>query len=118
MNLLIVEDNEQVRQMIKAVLLDLAENIFECGDGSQALDLYARHHPDWVLMDIKMGEMDGLEATRQIKVSFPDAKIVIVTNYDDAVLREEARQAGACAYVLKENLLNVVGVLCATRVQE
>lgn len=111
MNLLIVEDNAQMRQMIRNVVKEVAEEISECADGAEALTLYEQHRPDWVLMDIRMRGLDGLSATRQIKDAFADAKIIIVTNYDDVNLREAARQAGACGYVLKENLLDVVRIL-------
>ncbi len=58
-------------------------------------------------MDIKMQEMDGLAATRQIIANYPQARVVIVTNYDDSDMREAAHDAGACAYVVKDNLLAV-----------
>lgn len=107
MMILIVEDNEQMRRMIRSITADVAEECFECSDGREALAAYARHRPDWVLMDIKMKEMDGISATRQIKDSYPEARVMIVTNYDDAALREAARNAGACEYVVKENLLDL-----------
>jgi len=55
--------------------------------------------------------MDGITATRQIRASDPTARIIIVTQYDEADLREEAKAAGACGYVRKENLLEVVQLL-------
>jgi CheY-like chemotaxis protein len=113
MTILIVEDNEPMRQMIKKLLGDLTEGFAECGDGAQALGAYRQYHPDWVLMDIKMNEMDGLAATRQIKAAFPKARIIIVTGYDDPRLRAAAHNAGACAYVHKENLLELRRVLIA-----
>ena len=58
-----------------------------------------------------MKEVDGLTATRQIKAAWPDARIMIVTNYDDPQLRQSALLAGACEYVTKENLLAVRRVL-------
>jgi CheY-like chemotaxis protein len=111
MNLLIVEDNDQMRRMIIKLVGGLAEHTYECSDGAEALSAYMMHRPDWVLMDAKMKEMDGISATRQIKASYPEANIVIVTDYDDADLREAARKAGACEYVTKENLLDVRRVL-------
>ncbi|MGH9873340.1 MAG: response regulator transcription factor [Pyrinomonadaceae bacterium] len=109
--ILIVEDNEPMRQMIKKLVGDLTEAFKECVDGAQALAIYKRYRPDWVLMDIKMKEMDGLAATREIKAAFPQARIVIVTGYDDTRLREAAQVAGACAYVHKENLLELRQIL-------
>ena len=105
MKLLIVEDNPEMRRMIRRVLADLAPEISECDDGSEVLASFARHEPDWVLMDIGMKEMDGLTATRHLLARWPQARVLIVTNHDDDVLREQARQAGAIGYVLKENLL-------------
>lgn len=112
MDLLIIEDNDRMRGLIKQLVGDLAAAIYECGDGAEALPAYARHRPDWVLMDIQMGQLDGLEATRQLKAAWPEARICIVTHYDDEETREAARSAGAQAYVVKEDLLAVRRILC------
>ena len=111
MKLLIVEDNASMRQLICSLVSDLAGCIHECSDGAQALAAYTEHRPDWVLMDIKMAEVDGIVATRQIKAAFPEANILIITDYDDARLRETARLAGARDYVVKENLLEARRIL-------
>ncbi|HEY6333999.1 MAG TPA: response regulator [Blastocatellia bacterium] len=78
MRILIVEDNPSVPRMMVSFLSRLAGEIDECGDGAEALTAYSKRRSDWVLMDIKMAEVDGLTATRQIKAQFPDAKIIIV----------------------------------------
>lgn len=111
MNLLIVEDNDQIRRMIVELVRGLAAHTYECSDGVEALAAYMMHRPDWVLMDVQMKEMDGITATRQIRASYPEANIMIVTDYDDADLREAARSAGAREYVTKENLLEVRRIL-------
>lgn len=111
MILLIVEDNRSIRRVIRSVVSRLAEQIYECEDGADAQAAYLQHQPDFVLMDISMKGVDGLTATRQIRKADPRARVVIVTNYDEQDLREEASRAGACGYVLKENLLELVGVL-------
>ena len=54
-----------------------------------------------------MEEIDGVEATRQIKAAFPEARVIVVTGHADAKLRDAAHSAGACAYVHKENLLEL-----------
>ena len=105
MKILIVEDNQPMRRIIRRIVTDVADEVIECGDGAQAFALYAEQLPDWVLMDIEMAEVDGISATRQIKAGFPNANILIVTNYDDAGLREAANEAGACGFILKDNLL-------------
>jgi len=115
MKVLLVEDSEPVRRAIKSFIEDLAEQVYECADGRDALGEFARHRPDWVLMDIKMGDVDGLAATRQIKAAFPDARVVMVTSYDEQSFREEARLSGACGYVLKENLRQLAKILAGER---
>lgn len=104
MKVLIVEDNPAMRRMIRRVIAQVAGDICECGDGVTAYSLYSELRPDWVLMDIELGVVNGLAVTRQIKRDYPDASIIIVTNYNDAQLRNIAFQAGAYDYVLKENL--------------
>jgi len=111
MNLLIVEDNLKMRRMIKSIVGGLADRIDECEDGDEALALYSKNHPDWVLMDIHLKETNGIEATREITSIFKDAKIIIVTNYNDAHFRESAREAGAIDYILKENLLDILPII-------
>ena len=106
MKILIAEDNELMRSLIRNVVKDLG-TVLETSDASEAVAVYEEHQPDWVLMDIRMGTTNGIAATRQIKTAFPEARIVIVTNYDDGDLREAARSAGACEYVLKEDLLSL-----------
>ncbi len=113
LKLLIVDDNAQVRSMIRRFIGDLAEEIRE-DDGETAFDAYAAFLPDWVLMDIEMKHTNGIIATGQIKAAYPQANIVIVTNYDDDCLRERAAAAGARGYVLKENLFDLRGMLTAS----
>src|SRR5215831_19309025 len=103
--LLIVDDSDHIRKLIANLVWDLADSIVECTDGSEALAAYQKHKPDWVLMDLKMKILDGIDATRQIKTEFADAKIMIVTDFDDPDLREAALRAGAREYVVKEDLL-------------
>ena len=107
MKLMIVDDNEQMRRIIKSIVGDLAEQLYECEDGGQAVTQYAELQPDWVLMDLRMKEMDGLEATSRIIASFPQARIVMVTDYDDSELREAAHVAGARHYVNKSRLFEL-----------
>ena len=111
LKLLIVDDKAQVRSMIRRFLSDLAAEISETDDGESALDAYAAFLPDWVLMDIEMKHTNGIVATERIRAAYPEANIVIVTNYDDDSLRERAMAAGARGYVLKENLLALRSML-------
>ncbi len=104
---LIVEDDGAMRELIKRVIGDLVDSFCECRDGRDALALYEKHRPAWVLMDIRMEHLDGLAATQQITSAWPSARVLIVTAHTDEDLREAAHQAGACGYVSKENLLEI-----------
>ena len=107
--IMIVEDNKQMRETIRKFVSKIqpGNEFIECSNGREAVEAYARHHPSLVLMDIQMKEMDGLRATAAIRRSFPDARIVIVTNFNDPDSREAAREAGVSGYVLKENLAEI-----------
>src|SRR5688572_17505717 len=108
---LIVDDSQPMRELIKMALAGVAEIVGECSDGSEAMSAYERLRPDWILMDIDMKDMDGITATRQITAAHPGAKIMIVTDYSDPDLGRAARDAGACEYIVKENLLDIADVL-------
>ena len=106
-SLSIVEDHAPMRETLRMWLADLAEPINECDNGSDVCACYARHRPDWVLMDIALPGQDGISATRELLAQEPTARVLIVTSYDDAELRQAAQSAGARGYVLKENLWEV-----------
>lgn len=111
MKLLIVDDNARVRRLIADFVAPVATEVVECADGSESLRAYRTHRPDVVLMDVAMRERDGISATAEIIAAHPAARVVMVTDYDDADLRDAARAAGAYAYVLKENLFELPSVL-------
>jgi len=100
-----------MRRLIKHTVATTNDVVYECNDGSEALASYMRHRPDWVLMDIKMPELDGISATRQIVSAFPRARVLVVSQYDDQEMRDDARKAGAVDYVLKDNLLAICRII-------
>lgn len=75
MKLLIVEDNPEMRRLLAGTLKHLAEQIYECTDGAEAVAAYQASDPDWVLMDIKMKRVDGIVATRLIKERWPASQM-------------------------------------------
>jgi len=108
---LIVDDNIKMRsaiqKMLKAQLKNKITRIIECENGKDAIELYIQRKPEWTIMDIKMPVMDGLEASSTILKSYPEAKIIILTQYDDPGYYELAQKMGIKAFVLKENLSDI-----------
>lgn len=102
---LVVDDQELVREGF-AMVLDHEDDIDvvgEAGTGIEAIAVAAAHRPDVILMDIRMPQMDGLEATRRIlsEADWP-VKVVILTTFDPDEYVYEALKAGASAFVLKD----------------
>ena len=104
MNILIVEDNPLMRAMIRETISEVVDIITECADGDEAFAAYQTNLPHWVLMDLQMPRVDGFTASRQIKATYPNAQICMVTDFGDARTRRAAAEVGATAFVLKENL--------------
>ena len=102
---LIVDDHTIVRKGIRALLAEIAgiEVVGEADNGQEAVTQAETLHPDVILMDLAMPKMDGIEATRQIKASQPDSRILVMTSFaaDDKVF--PAIKAGALGYLLKES---------------
>jgi CheY-like chemotaxis protein len=115
MKVLIVDNNEKVRELVRDYLPASVNEIYECDDGSEAFALYQKHLPDWVLMDWQMPGTDGITAIREIIAEFPKAHICMVTAFDDEDLHEEALQAGASGVVLKDNLVALEAILVSQR---
>jgi DNA-binding NarL/FixJ family response regulator len=78
------------------------EVVGEANDGQVALELCRRLRPDLILMDVRMPEMDGIEATRAIRAEYPWIGVLIVTSHEDPDYLLEAVRAGAAGFVLKE----------------
>jgi len=104
---LVVDDNPAMRRTLAVLLASMPVQLVECADGADALAAYELHRPHVVLMDIQMRGLDGIAATSAIVSAAPGARVVIVTQHDDPDLRDAAAEAGACGYVLKENLIEL-----------
>ena len=105
--ILIVDDNSGVRRMVRNMIEDIDSEIIECADGAAAIAIYESLKPDFVLMDINMQPLDGLTAMRTILEKYPDARIVIVSQHQDARTRSTALAMGAHAFVGKEDLMSI-----------
>jgi CheY-like chemotaxis protein len=97
MKVLIVEDDRAMRQLMKRVVGDLVDSFCECDDGRDALAAYEADRPDWVLMDIRMKDIDGLAATEQIVNAWPGARVLIVTSYGRRQLWRHQLAGGSTA---------------------
>ena len=107
--ILVADDNDSMRAIIVRHVRNLygSAQFLECSDGEEAVQEYAKFRPEYVLMDVKMPGMDGLAAAKEILAKFPDARIIMVSNFDDPELRNEAKRNGAVGYVLKERLFEL-----------
>lgn len=101
---LIVDDHPVVRDGLRGMLAaqpDLAV-LGEAANGHQALAAVAREAPDVVLMDLRMPELDGVEATRRLRDEHPEVGVLVLTTYDDDADILRAVEAGATGYLLKD----------------
>jgi len=104
MKILLCDDQAVIRDGLE-MLLNLEKDFQVVGaaqDGAEAVELAAQKKPDLILMDLKMPIMNGIEATREIRVKFPNIKILVLTTYDDDEWVFDAIRAGACGYLLKD----------------
>jgi DNA-binding NarL/FixJ family response regulator len=103
---LLVDDQALIRAGFRMILEaeDDFEVVGECGDGTQAIDSVKRFSPDVVLMDIRMPEMDGIEATRRIVGGDPETavKVLMLTTFDLDEYVYDALRAGASGFLLKD----------------
>lgn len=103
---LVVDDQAPFRAAERAVLSRLPgfDLVAEAASGEEAIEMAADLQPDLVLMDINMGAIDGIEATRQITGSRPSTKVILVSTYGLEDLPAGARTSGAIGYVNKDEL--------------
>ena len=101
--ILVVEDQEDNRRILRDLLVHGGFEVIEVGDGEQAVTAAAAHHPDVILMDIQLPLLDGYEATRRIKAdpALKHIPIIVVTSYALSGDETRAHAAGCDAYVAK-----------------
>jgi len=100
---ILVDDVARVRHELGELLAltGVVQVVGEAGDGAEAIRLAAEVSPDVIVMDLEMPGMDGLEATRRIKVSFPVLRVVILSIHAGLEVEERARAAGADSFIVK-----------------
>ena len=101
--LLLADDHRMLRETLKRSMLDEGfEVIAEASDGQEAVELATAHHPDVVLMDVTMPEMDGVEAARRICETNDDIRVIMLTMHADQDVIAAAIRAGAVGYLVKD----------------
>ena len=116
MNLLIVDDDALIRKSL-SLMLSREEDITVIGtaeNGAEAVQMCKTQPPDVVLMDIRMPNVDGIAATRLIKKTHPNVRIMMLTTFDDKPNIQQALSAGADGYLLKtDEIADIAGKLRA-----
>ncbi len=107
-NILIVDDNAEFRRQLKNFLLSESDiNVLgEASNGKQAILKTLKLKPDFVLMDVSMPVLNGLEAIKKILAMVPEARVVMLSNFDAEEYKQAARETGAVGYVIKKNVVN------------
>lgn len=114
--ILIIDDDPIVRESLKLILGSKGYTEIVVGnDGSEALMLYKKYKPDVLLLDIRMKEKSGTEAAKEVLAEFPDAKILLVTTFQDDVYISEALELGCAGYILKENIAGIAPAIEAVK---
>ena len=105
MRLMIVDDHASTREMIRKFLTSPGVTFCECASGDEALAQAREFKPHWVTMDINMPGLNGFQCTRALLQEHPDARVVIVSSFNEPHFRQFAHDAGAVSFILKENIL-------------
>lgn len=115
MNLLIIDDDTLVSNALKTILeSDRDIHVIGIGsDGSDALCLFQDLQPDVLLMDIRMKQVDGLEASEQILSLYPDANILLLTTFSDDEYIVKALKLGVKGYLLKQDYNSIIPAIKA-----
>src|SRR3954470_13601329 len=104
--ILVVDDHPVLREGLGTMIAsqhDMAL-VAEAGSGSDAIDMFMQHRPDITLMDLRLGDMNGIEAIRAIREVHSAARIIVLTTYLGDVQALKALKAGAMGYLLKATL--------------
>lgn len=115
MNIVIIDDDCLVSGALKTILEASGDVCVSAigSDGFEALPLYRKFLPDVLMLDIRMGEMTGLEASEQILKEFPEAKILLLTTFSDDEYIVKALNLGVKGYLLKQDYASILPALNA-----
>ncbi|QIK69623.1 response regulator transcription factor [Erysipelothrix sp. HDW6C] len=109
MKLVLIDDDPIVSSSLKMILQAKGDCEVAAigGDGREALGLYKEHNPDIMLMDIRMKDMNGIDAGREVLAYDSSARIIFLTTFVDDEYIEDALTIGAMGYILKQDFANI-----------
>jgi CheY-like chemotaxis protein len=107
MKIMIVDDSSSVRALLRLILAPMQCELVECSDGKEAVETYIRIRPDLVLMDIEMPVMDGITAAERLLTGDPNAAVIMMSQYSDAVITERSLRTGARRFISKDMLYHL-----------
>ena len=99
--IMIVDDSAFTRSIHTQIVEALGYQVIEAGSGTDAINIFREKHPDLVIMDLLMPDMDGLDAIQQILAIDPTAKTIICSTDKQKARQEEARKVGVKAFLTK-----------------
>lgn len=117
MKVIIIDDDQLVSMSLKTILEASREiEVIDIGGtGKEAIQLYEKHRPDIILLDIHMQGMDGLEAGKQILNTDPEARVLFLTTFSDDEYIIKALRLGAKGYIMKQNFKSILPALLAVQ---
>jgi CheY-like chemotaxis protein len=107
--ILVIDDELGIRNLLDTLLRRKGYDVILADSGQKGLDLFRREHPDVVVLDLKMPEMDGLTVLRQIRSLEPGKPVIILTGYGTGEAEQQVRALGVTEYVEKEFSMHLLG---------
>lgn len=114
MKVLLIDDDNLVLSSLRSIMeYNQVEVVGEGRDGEELVELYRRTMPDIVLTDIRMKKVDGIEAARRLLTEFPEAKLLLLTTFEDQEYISMALRLGCKGYILKQNISHIIPAIQA-----
>jgi DNA-binding response OmpR family regulator len=107
--ILVIDDEESIRGLLDTILRRKGYDVVLADSGRKGLELFRREHPDVIVLDLKMPEMDGLAVLRQIRSLDPKKPVIILTGAGTAEAEQQVRALGVTEYVEKEFSMHLLG---------
>ena len=107
--ILVIDDEPSIRSLLDTLLRRKGYDVVLADSGRKGLELFRREHPDVIVLDLKMPEMDGLTVLRQIHSLDPKKPVIILTGAGNTEAEQQVRALGATEYVEKEFSLHLLG---------